>query len=129
LIGAIAAEQNRKSLALQPAATKEAPQATAGRHWGRDRIRSSEGLTRTVSRRCSRTALQGARGARGKRPAEAEVPLVSGGGAGEEGGATALGTGEGRPATFPFAWVRGRAGRWAGGGGELALRNDHNALG
>jgi len=34
----------------------------------------------------------------------------------------------GRPATFPFAWVRGRAGRWAGGGGELALRNDHNAL-
>jgi len=34
----------------------------------------------------------------------------------------------GRPATFPFAWVRGRAGRWAGGGGELALRNDYNAL-
>ena len=28
-----------------------------------------------------------------------EVPLASGGGAGEEGGATALGTGEGRPAT------------------------------
>ena len=24
--------------------------------------------------------------------------------------------------------MRGRAGRWAGGGGELALRNDHNAL-
>ena len=27
------------------------------------------------------------------------MPLASGGGAGEEGGATALGTGEGRPAT------------------------------
>ena len=57
-----------------------------------------------------------------------QVPLASGGGAGEEGGATALGTGEGRPATFPFAWVLGRAGRWASGGGELPLRNDHNAL-
>ena len=36
-----------------------------------------------------------------------------------------------RPATFSLrvgAQVRGRAGRWAGGGGELALRNDHNAL-
>jgi len=34
----------------------------------------------------------------------------------------------GRPTTLPFAWVHGRAGRWASGGGELPLRNDHNAL-
>ena len=34
----------------------------------------------------------------------------------------------GRPATFPFSWVRGQAGRWTSGGGELALRNDYNAL-
>jgi hypothetical protein len=95
------------------------------------------------------------------------VPLASGGGAGEEGGATALGKGEGRPAmTVPRegegrpatraprkgegrpamarasaregslafslrvgSRVCGRAGRWASGGGELALRNDHNTLG
>ena len=79
------------------------------------------------------------------------MPLASGGGAGEEGGATALGTGEGRPSTmvpregeYKPTTARasvmdgrrccgeadvGRAGRWAGGGGELALRNDHNALG
>jgi len=57
------------------------------------------------------------------------VVLGARAGAGAGMGAGAVGRRmSGRPTTFPFALVRGRAGRGAGGGGELALRNDHNAL-